>query len=48
MVISLENNFIQMEQYYLHKLIEQANTDGAVHNFIEQAPSGIVVWFATF
>jgi hypothetical protein len=37
-----------MEQHYLHKLIEQAHTDGAVHNFIEQAHSGIVVWTAAF
>jgi hypothetical protein len=37
-----------MEQYYVLKLIEQTYTDGAVHNFIEQAHSGIVVWTAAF
>ena len=29
MVISLGNSFIQMEQHYLLKLIEQFHTDGA-------------------
>jgi len=29
-VISLENGFIQMEQYYLHKLTEQVLTGAAV------------------